>query len=269
VSETAKLTMDQRYHELGRLTHVAGESWRTEKEALYCRELAQEILAINRQFERRRDRKTFVATPLQSRLNIDWLGRSQLYSRSETAAVALRVDLTFAGETRRGRPHRASYEDYLRTSLYWLTVANVLDENRHRDFGGNWLLADPASEEHAADSYYALTYLHTPFNQREVSRLRSLVRRCTDWELEDYVQLLEETETGLLEKWTAWEQSCMCELDGPPHEGCAVHALQESVLLFSEAIRSHWNQLTDWYLGGATSPLDPAGYPWSDEAPEH
>jgi len=257
---SAKLAKGQRLKLLGKMAAIAPDTWRTEREPRLLDELARQIVLVDARTEGLA-RATGKRHPLDSHLNVPWLAMGQLYSRSESAALALDRTLRRALEARRGMVIKGTYEDVVASSLYWFAVANVLDENRHRDFGGDWILIDQQAEVLLMQNWYELTFRLSPFSQRQVSHLRILLRACPDWELEPFVTSLKGD--PLLDLWEDWIDACACQNDDLPLAGCRVHELFEAAQIISDAIRGHWRFLIDWTVSNADTNTDWSSPPWN------
>lgn len=251
------LKLATRWARLAKYVDCAASTWRTEREFPLLTRLAMQVDAIDRENDALVRAVPRVTSPFDSRLRPLWRERSEFYSRCESSVLACSLDLDRALRIRRGEEFSSSYDDFVLTSLYHLTCALLLDELRYVQFGGDWLLANPRDEERAADAYVALTYQLHPFGQREMSRLRLVLRGCADWELELFAREVAAVEADLVTKWDGWIRSCSCKHLDLPSERCAVHDWLAQWPVFSDAIRSHWKLMTDWYVSMTISPTDP------------
>jgi hypothetical protein len=252
---SSRLKIQERYDALARLDSIDAATWRTDREGPFLDRAAAALRASWADMQQRLVRDEVVSGPMESKLGIDWLARSQFYSRYEATLIAIAVDLQLARRARDGEQLRTSYDDYLGTSLYWLVRGSALEVIRHWRFGG-WILTRPDDEVQAHLASFAITFKLPPFSQRELSWLRRQLFACPQWEVDDFLERLDNDRgQALSAKWRTWAEACVCRGDVLfGNAACQVHQLFDQAETFSRAIRSHWNDLTDWYLATSESP---------------
>jgi hypothetical protein len=260
------------------------ETFRKNQEPLLIGQLAQQILVLCSEQRTRDARRSQVAinSPQDSIMAQVWLERFATYYRIWTSVSGLGNDLTAyrstlleserpwdrrfgtTGSKDEGYSQEEQAEGYATFALYHFAHFAWLLRQFVTLYGGQWLLSDADAEQAVADAVYRISW-HAPWNERDVSYLRTLVADTPDQEMHGFIERLRATELGRTteQEWFEWAGSCACMWTLSPdmeqeyfptgkwHQGisdhCQPHNLIRACGDYLDAIDVDWRRLADWY----------------------
>jgi len=260
------------------------ETFRKNYEPLVLEQLATQILVLCSEQHTRAslDSLERAESPTESAMQQVWMDRFAAYYRIWSPVSGLGNDLTAYRSTlleadalwdRRfgtkgpddpGYSKDEQAEGYATFALYH--YGHFEWELRQFDtlFGGHWLLSDADAEQQLADAVYRIRW-HSPWNERDMSYLRTLVSEAPEQEMHGFIERLRATQLGRTteEEWNEWTATCSCTWPfseeprdahfptSSQHEGisenCELHNLVRACGDYLDLVDENWKRLADWY----------------------
>lgn len=222
------LNLTERRREAASLLNVNPDHFRKHLERERAQALADELLAMDSTFQARLRHKLAQPEPTESRLNVDWLSRHEVYRRIWSPVSAMRGNLlVLLGFLRNDAGHFEVIDRVM--NILWrraqFTKAIEVFIERH---GGLWLLSDPNKESQAAAAIRQIS-TKTPGGENDDSWLRVQLAQATEGELDSFGDLVWESEQGkeMVQLWLEWAGRCRCPLGSgiPLHDQPATFTL--------------------------------------------
>jgi hypothetical protein len=183
--------------------------------------------------------------PLESALQVDWLGRFECYAKIGASLSGLRNDINVGLAALRRSPE-ANIEARIRKALYYCAMYLVDLRRFVSEHGYLWIVPDADIEDTLADACWYIK-LNTGLDEYDESILRLTFARYPELALFANATFCEPSLQPIVRRWRAWVMSCPCETVTEPIDACEVHAVLRWITYYFEAIELQWNVLSDWY----------------------
>lgn len=268
----------------------AERTFRRKHEEPMLREVARMILVLCNERRMRDGRERLAAKhPVESDIAIQWIELFRAYYRIWSPISGLANDLNgyrstlledarpydrrfgARGPDDRGYTQEEQAEGYARFALYYYVHFEWQLRRFQAEHGGLWLLSNADTELAVRDAIYRIGWHVQPFNERDISFLRTLIDETPHQELHPFLKLLAGDELGqaLHQQWQEWVSTCDCtwlpdevpesELFATPSNvpgissDCQVHQVVDNCALYCQLIDEDWMKIADWYqLDAAT-----------------
>ena len=261
---------------------VHRDRYRRHYEPLIFEQLAQIILRNIHEYRLRlASIRMNTRLPVDTRLAVEWLTRFEAMYQIWTPITGLGNDLTGYRSTlleddrpwdlppNPDDPEDPGYTQeqqaagYVTDALYHFARVLAAERRFVTANGGIWLLPDAQAEEDLAGAMHRIR-LATPNNERDDSRLRTILAAVPNEELDPFLTALAADKIGnaLHDEWQQWAATCECtwplgERAGremfPTHLNhptislqCDMHALVAACNDFCLILGDAWDQIADW-----------------------
>jgi hypothetical protein len=234
----------QRRHAAADKARVDRETFVRHDEARYLQLLARRLYALESETRLRAERLGPLPEP--GEIKASWLERFTRYHRIAAVLRLLRLDLLAVLITYREDHGEASQVDYLDSTLWLLARFETEMEASWRDFGGVWLMPDPAADDEAKAAVEQVQWVH-PFNERGRAWFRITLKQSKG-ELYEFARRVHDGPDGneLLGMWEQWLEACKCE-DDHRNPGCQPHRLIDQAERFDIVVEEQWPKVRDRY----------------------